>query len=334
MNKRNLNKSGFLGELTCAFLRIFLVIHVFRKLYARGKVTIVQYHDPKPEVFRRHMDAFSRKYSFIDIETLAKAIESKDFSGLPPRSMLVTLDDGYKTNADLLEIIRDYQIPVVIYAVAGLVNTNRHFWFKTPSCSQPEIRKLKNCQDRERRAILKQRGHYDEGEYGERQALSSVEIRKLLAIDSIVIGSHTISHPRLTMCNDEVGLRECVESRKVLEDITQRPVLHFAYPDGESDERAHAWVRSAGYRTARAAKFGWITADSNVLELPCVAISDDAGVNKALVQASGLWGMIKCLAGLRPSGNVRQGWKDEQTSLRTAALDSDAQEKQREQESS
>ncbi|MEA3225923.1 MAG: polysaccharide deacetylase family protein [Planctomycetota bacterium] len=333
MNTRNLNRFGFLAELMCAFLRIFLVVYTFRHLCARGKVTIVQYHDPKPEVFRRHMDAFSRKYLFIDIDTLAEALDRKDLSGLPPRSMLVTLDDGYRTNADLLEIIRAYQIPVVIYAVAGLVGTNRHFWFKTPSCSQPEIRKLKNCQDRERRAILKQRGHYDKREYEERQSLSSIEVRKLLAIDGVVIGSHTMSHPQLTMCSNEVGLRECLESRKTLEDITQGPVLHFAYPDGDSDKRVHAWVRSAGYRTARAASFGWVTAESDALKLPCIAISDDADVNKALVQASGLWGIVKCLVGLRPSGKVRQNWKNEQTNLRTAALDSDVQEKQRVQES-
>jgi peptidoglycan/xylan/chitin deacetylase (PgdA/CDA1 family) len=310
-----------------------LVTHIFRKLFARDKVTIVQYHDPAPDVFIRHMDAFSRKYTFIDIETLAKAIESKDFAGLPPRPMVVTLDDGYKSNADLLEIVRDYQIPVVIYAVAGIVNTNRHFWFKTPSCSQSEIRKLKNCQDQERRIILKQRGHYDEREYEERQALSSREIHKLLASERIVIGSHTMSHPQLTMCNQEVGLRECVESKKVLEAITQGPVLHFAYPDGESDERARAWVRAAGYRTARAAKFGWVGADSNVMELPCIAISDDASVNKALVQASGLWGMIKRLAGLRPSRRVRKGAEEAQTPLGIAEFGSDHREKRRIQES-
>lgn len=266
----------------------------------------MQYHDPKPEVFRRHMDAFSRRYSFINMDTLAEALDSRDFSGLPPRSMLVTLDDGYKTNAGLLEIIRDYQIPIVIYAVAGLVNTNRHFWFKTPSCNEQEIRRLKNCQDLERRAILRQRGHCDEKEYEERQALSSVEVHKLLAIDGVVIGSHTTSHPQLTMCGDEVGLRECVESRKMLEDITQRPVLHFAYPDSNSDGRARDWVRSAGYRTARAVNLGWVNADSDAMELPCIAISDDAGVNKAVVQASGLWSTIKYLVALRLPGRPRR----------------------------
>ncbi len=259
----------------------------------------MQYHDPKPEVFRRHMDAFSRKYSFISIDALAKALDRRDFSGLPPRSMLVTLDDGYNTNIDLLEIVREYQIPVVIYAVAGMVNTNRHFWFRTQSCNEQEIRRLKNCQDAERRAILRQRGHYDEREYEQRQALSSAEIRELLAIDGVVIGSHTTSHPQLTMCDDEVGLKECVESRKILEDITQRPVLHFAYPDSDIDGRARAWVRSAGYRTARAVYPGWVTADSDAMELPCIAISDDAGVNKAVVQASGLWSMVKYLVTLR-----------------------------------
>lgn len=287
MNKRNSNRSGFLGKFACALLRVSFVVYAFRKL-SRGKVTIVQHHDPKREILRRHMDAFSRKHSFISIDTLAQALESRDFSGLPPKPLLVTFDDGYKTNPDLLEVVKDYQIPVVIYAVAGVVNTNRNFWFKTLGCSQSEIAKLKNCHDRDRRAILKQRGHYDEKEYDNRQALSSAEIRKLLAIEGVVIGSHTMSHPRLTTCSGEAGLSECIESRKVLEDITQEPVFHFAYPDGDSDEMARNCVKSAGYGTAGTAGFGWTTVRSDPLSLPCIAISDDAGVNEAIVQISGL----------------------------------------------
>jgi len=303
--KQKLNKSGFLGESVCGLLRAAFVVKATR-LLSRGKVTIAQYHDPAPDVFRRHMEAFSRNYSFIGMDMLSKALESRDFSDLPPRSLLVTLDDGYKTNVGLLEVIRDYHVPVVIYAVAGIVDTNRHFWFKTPGCNQLEIASLKSCRDYNRRAILKKRGHYDEKEYEDRQGLSSSEARKFLEVDGAAIGSHTVFHPQLTMCNDETGIRECVESRKILEGITNRPVYHFAYPDGDSDHRVLNWVKSAGYRTARTANFGWVTAASDPFNLPCIAISDDAGVNKALVQVSGFWGAVKGLFGLRHPQKKRQ----------------------------
>jgi hypothetical protein len=51
-------------------------------------------------------------------------------------------------------------------------------------------------------------------------------------------------------------------------------------------------VIRAGYVNARTIDFGWVTPDSDPFALPCIGISDKAGVSKALCQASGLWHMI------------------------------------------
>lgn len=66
----------------------------------------------------------------------------------------------------------------------------------------------------------------------------------------VTIGSHTISHPFLTHCNDAELERELVESRQYLEKTTKQTVDFFAYPTGDYDRRVACAVRNARYRAA------------------------------------------------------------------------------------
>jgi len=271
-----------------------------REVYTRRRITIVNYHDPQPEVFERHIHLFSKIYSFIDINSLTNALKTKDFSNLPPKPLLITFDDSYKGNAKLFRIIQKYRVPVVIYAVAGIVNTNRHFWFNAVPSIHTELPKLLKVSDKQRRRRLNVHfSHYDNKEYKTRQALSLHEIREFLTINGTV-GSHTIFHPILNKCSDRVGFKECINSKKIIEALTGKPVLHFAYPGGSKDERTFKWLKFAGYRTARTIEPGWVTTATDPLALPNFPISDDAGINKAIVQTSGLWGIMKKSLGLTP----------------------------------
>lgn len=64
------------------------------------------------------------------------------------------------------------------------------------------------------------------------------------------IGSHSCSHPHLTMVDDTTLERELVESRQRCEERLQRPCMSLAYPYGDADERVVRAARGAGYSTA------------------------------------------------------------------------------------
>ena len=66
----------------------------------------------------------------------------------------------------------------------------------------------------------------------------------------VTIGSHTVSHPRLTRCDDAALAAELEESRRLLEDWCGATVDLFAYPKGDYDLRVARAVRDAGYRAA------------------------------------------------------------------------------------
>jgi peptidoglycan/xylan/chitin deacetylase (PgdA/CDA1 family) len=186
--------------------------------------------------------------------------------------------------------MKRYNLPAVIYVVAGAVNTNRHFWFTAAGSELTELKKVQN--DERHRRLKEHFNHEDEREYGTRQALSLSEVQQFLAVGGTV-GSHSLHHPILNKCEDEVILNECAESRRITEAMTGRPVLHFAYPGGIWDNRIKELIKRSGYTTARTIDPGWVTAVTDPLALPNFAVSDDADVSKAIVQASGLWGMIK-----------------------------------------
>jgi peptidoglycan/xylan/chitin deacetylase (PgdA/CDA1 family) len=64
------------------------------------------------------------------------------------------------------------------------------------------------------------------------------------------IGSHTLSHPRLTQLSLPKAKEEITSSRKKLEDLFGRPIQHFCYPYGDWNPAVHDLVAAAGYKTA------------------------------------------------------------------------------------
>jgi peptidoglycan/xylan/chitin deacetylase (PgdA/CDA1 family) len=86
---------------------------------------------------------------------------------------------------------------------------------------------------------------------GERPAklMDDVGIRAWLSAGH-QIGSHTITHPRLTSLPRSTQKAEIRESRLMLEDQFGCPVRHFCYPYGDLDEAVVDLVGEAGYETA------------------------------------------------------------------------------------
>ena len=85
--------------------------------------------------------------------------------------------------------------------------------------------------------------------------MDEAQIRDWLAAGH-VIGSHTLTHPRLTTLPRERARAEIVDSKKRLEDRFGIPIQHFCYPYGDQDEAIRAIVAEAGYLTAPTVEVG------------------------------------------------------------------------------
>ena len=73
---------------------------------------------------------------------------------------------------------------------------------------------------------------------------------RLLATAGWEIGSHTVTHARLTVLNDGALDQELRVSRELIEAQLGVPCRSIAYPYGESDERVRAAAGRTGYTAA------------------------------------------------------------------------------------
>lgn len=86
--------------------------------------------------------------------------------------------------------------------------------------------------------------------------LSSGDIRILARHPLVTLGTHGVSHRRLTTCNDDELRYELNESKHILEALSGHGINMMSYPHGAVDARVVSAVRDAGYRYACCSKFG------------------------------------------------------------------------------
>lgn len=129
---------------------------------------------------------------------------------------------------------------------------------------------------------------------GVKGRLSAADVADLAA-RGWEIGSHTLSHPVLTVLDDEALHRELAGSRTEIERLTGRACTSVAYPTGRVDERVVKAAAVAGY-TAGAALEGAVEGPVGPLAWPRVGVRGDDSLRVF---------RIKCA---RPVRRVRSSW--------------------------
>lgn len=280
-------------EIASLVIRFSGIPFIIRNTLARNKVTIVLYHSPKPDVLDRHLSYLSKRFSFISLDLLVNAIHARDWTSIPQKSLIITLDDGYKENFDLLGVFKKYKVVPTIYFCSQIIDTNRNYWFKINGVN---LKRLKQSSDIERIQILdKEYGFKLTGELSEqeRQALNKREI--LLMKDFVDFQSHSRFHPILTTCKSNVCKEEIIGSKKELETLLGKECNHFSYPNGDYADREIGLLKEAGYLSARTIDVGWNGPHTDPYKLKITGITDDASVNMVAAQLSGLTMYIRYL---------------------------------------
>jgi len=275
---------GFIFRFSC-------IPFLIREILCRNKATIIFYHNPVPSIFKNHIEYLSKHYNFISLISLVNAISTKDWSDIPPKALVITIDDGNKDNYKLLDLIKTYHIYPTIYLCSHIVNTNRRFWYKT---GFPNFQKLKTYNNNKRLKLLKDEIGFDpKMEYLERQALNLKEIREMLPY--VDFQSHSKFHPILITCTDEECKEEIEESKKYLESLLNKKIEHFSYPNGDYNDREVEYLKNCGYKSARTIDVGWNDINSDPYRLKSMCIQDNASINILCAQLTGFFGYLRCL---------------------------------------
>ena len=103
------------------------------------------------------------------------------------------------------------------------------------------------------------------------RCMSADELREIGRGPLVRIGSHTVTHSRLSRLTEAGEWKELTDSKATLEDILKQPVETFSYPFGDRSDysyRTVAAVQRAGYRLACSNFVGAVGPRSDRFQLP------------------------------------------------------------------
>ena len=227
--------------------------------------------DATPQEFDRQMDYVRRNFRSLGVDDVLAAYRAG--RELPPDSVLVTFDDGYRDNHDhALPILLRHGVKALFFVTTGNVNDRRLFWWErirvlvarsqratarieyphledfdlsSPAAKARSVHRLNNLV---KRHVLMDLERFlsglaaacgvtwtetDEREHAQRTVMTWEQIKALHA-SGMGIGSHTCSHRVLHTLDSAALATELGESRAILERRTGVPVTTVAYPVGRS----------------------------------------------------------------------------------------------------
>jgi peptidoglycan/xylan/chitin deacetylase (PgdA/CDA1 family) len=110
-----------------------------------------------------------------------------------------------------------------------------------------------------------------------RRALTPAELLSLTDGGLIEIGAHTRSHPTLTSLTVEEQTEEIVSSKQYLEDLLDKQVAAFAFPNGKSTMETREILVRTGFRFACCSDINWTRPGHDHYNLPRFWPGDENG---------------------------------------------------------
>ena len=223
---------------------------------------------------------------------MIKAVQA---ARIVPPGFVLTFDDGYKENMALLEVLDKYACKAMFFLSTGIIDSDNPLWFMNLDAEHVNIKsQLKNLDYSSFLAVINRMGLTTPSRIRGRFGLRSEHVRTLLARGH-ELGVHTENHPFLTKLSDKEIRYEVLESLKRLRSITKNDALplHFAYPDGEYDERVVSALKHCGASSACTVDPGPTTTMTSPLKIPryCLGDADLPGV--ALFKLTRFYKVIK-----------------------------------------
>ena len=240
----------------------------------------------QPDHLSQHLEILARHTRPTTSAGLERAREN---GRVPPRTTVVTFDDGYADLAsEVAPRLQAAAVPATMFVVSGAIDRDREFWWDAlaramlgPQRGSGSLKlQIGDCVHswemsdevqgaqvyRQVWAKLRDRPPAERDDLAEEvlawaglpreardthRTLRSAELDRLASDGLIEIGAHTVNHPRLAALPMKRRQREIEDGRSALEAFISRPVTSFAYPHGGLDD-----VGPSTPRLVRGAGFG------------------------------------------------------------------------------
>jgi peptidoglycan/xylan/chitin deacetylase (PgdA/CDA1 family) len=322
------------------------------RITPRGGYAVANYHGVVPagyspeemfldgnlvhsQVLRAQLQFLKAHYSIIHPDDFRSGIEQG--RPFPPRSVLVTCDDGLvNTLTDMLPVLQSEGVPCLFFVTGASCGDNPGMlWYEelyhlmriTPLTTLDSHLPAEPCVASGRSesfeaswwSTVRRASRLDAGAraawmgsvrsqcgppqvpYSEQRwrLLNIAELRRLSEA-GMSIGAHTLSHPVLSLCSEEEARREIQQSKIDLERALGRPVWAFAYPFGNPatlGEREVRLAREAGFKCAFLNVEHWSDEPSDQFVLPRTHVSRDTSIPEFAAHLSGIHTRLRRMVG-------------------------------------
>lgn len=289
-------------KIICSSLSSELILGFVRKRKLADRVVVLMYHEIAEDADNIEAWTVVRKSDFIrhmeylmthfEVVSLGQALSVRSGAGLRRPLAVVTFDDGYSGNRNiLLPIAKSMGLPVSIFVATSAVVTREPYWYDriinavqtdeqlTLDLSQHALgnyainrtsgaenwaeiekllRALKALEPLERGLAVELvmselKGRTGQGRYA-LEHLDLDALREMAQCELITFGAHSHCHSLLPQLGTEAMQQSVKTSRKLLEEWTGKKVDYFAYPGGVYDERVIKVLGDSGFSCALTTK--------------------------------------------------------------------------------
>jgi peptidoglycan/xylan/chitin deacetylase (PgdA/CDA1 family) len=268
--------------------------------------------------------------------SLDEAVIRLRSNSLPPRSVVITFDDGfYNFHSAAMPVLREFDVPATVYVSTYHCLNQRPIlrlalsyvlWRAKKQGQQvasiPGLQNrvdLINDLDRESSVDLWAKSLRSEiPDRAERmdaigqvartlevdwQEILRSRILHLMTTDEIIAVSRAgadiqlHTHRHRTPRDAEVFRYEITENRRLIEELTNKPATHFCYPSGDYDRMFFPWLSDMGVQSATTCSTGLAANTDHSLLLPRYI---DTMAQSPLMFRSWLGGVAQFLSKSRP----------------------------------
>ncbi|REL25215.1 polysaccharide deacetylase [Thalassotalea euphylliae] len=245
------------------------------KAFGKKKLNILIYHqvvaqhdvmrpsEPSADVFDWQMQLVANYYTPMSLSAAIQALKSDT---LPDNALCVTFDDGYRNNLTVAEpILRKYGVPATVYVATGytagrnmfndrildLIGDTQRTQFNLSAADLDQqaaestasriqlahkvIGKIKYLHFNQRSEVVDQLYVDNDADEAPHRMMTSAQIQEL-ANKGVEIGAHTQDHPILKSLKVSEQQQQIQASKETLEAMLDRPIRHFAYPNGKLND--------------------------------------------------------------------------------------------------
>ena len=256
----------------------------------------IYYHNPDSVGFEKMVKYhILHGYRFVSISELRDILKQK--TTLNEKLAFISFDDGWRGNMNLLPIIERYNVPICIFVSTEPLKSGNFWW--------EYVGKISDCVCGGGVSRYKSMNYSDfcNGLSAirakvklNRSALTEDEVGRLAVHPLVTIQSHTVTHPILTNCPDDVLEKELSNSKSKVEILTSQPVFAFSYPNGALSEREIDAVKRH-YSMAFTTEQKNITLSDDIYALPRYALTGQ--YYRDLLKLWGIWKYLKKLVKFR-----------------------------------